>query len=153
MVTKTGPNHTGRLQALCLHTFLLLNTHHLLPKLTLDFSSPFNISSSLNSISLFRSFSIPYRSLLPILQVPDVCGDVLQQVGHADPRQVSHGGQAAQVPPLLQVVRQLQLPVPAHPHPQRGQALHLLLLPENIQAAQSLTAAHTVLLPPWRVCV
>ncbi len=35
--------------------------------------------------------------------------------------QVPHGGEAAQVSSLLQILRQLQLPGAAHPHPQRRQ--------------------------------
>ncbi|KAL0167282.1 hypothetical protein M9458_039126, partial [Cirrhinus mrigala] len=75
--------------------------------------------------------------------VPDVCGDVLQQIRHADSCQVAHGGEAAQVSSLLQIFRQLQLSGAAHPHPQRRQTLHLLLLPENLQTAQPPTAAYT----------
>ncbi len=77
-----------------------------------------------------------------------MCSDVLQQIRHANSCQVTHRGEAAQMSSLLQILRQLQLPGAAHPHPQRRQTLHLLLLPENLQTAQPPTAAYTV-----RMCV
>ncbi len=69
---------------------------------------------------------------------------LFNQVRDADSLQVPHGGQATQVSPLLQDVRQRLLPVPAPAHPPWDQTLPLLLLRELLPPAVTPAAAHQV---------
>lgn len=58
--------------------------------------------------------------------------------------QEPHRVEASQVSPLHQVICQLQLLGPAHPYPHRSETLHVHVLPQVLQTAQSPTAAQQV---------
>lgn len=81
------------------------------------------------------------------MQMQSVSAHLPHQVGDADPLKVPHGGQAAQVSPLLQDLRQRLLPGSAPAHTPGHQALPLLVLRELLPAALAPAAAHQVWSP------
>lgn len=99
--------------------------------------SRFTHISELDLITTVHLFSVSH-------QVQSLSAHLLNQVGDADPLQVPHGGQASQVSPLLQDVRQRLLPVAASADPPGDQTLPLLLLRELLPSAVTPAAAHQV---------
>lgn len=117
----------------------------------------FHLPTFRKTLESFQSrlgFLLPKVPLLSLsAQMQSVSAHLPHQVGDADALQVPHGGQGAQVSPLLQDVRQRLLPGSAPAHTPGHQAVPLLVLRELLPTALTPAAAHQVRSPAcaiWR---